>query len=306
MAGPREGRYGQQYGQVIKGPCHALARTDPSSTETIPHSTLITRTKYRRLGNSRVSSQDRWKSGLGYWMCAGLAVLLAAGVPFGAGHAKSLAEFARTDPAAAAGLFGSLELKSNSLKALPQWRRVLSSFPAERAAFSRCIADSTSCTTAALTNWRRIVQLAAGLGLRQKLGAVNSYFNRWPYRQDRELYGLSEHWATPQEFMSRAGDCEDYAIAKYFALREAGLGPDGLRIVILRDEIRNVSHAVLAVYLVDDIVILDNRSDQIFSHSRYRHYVPQYSMNETARWAHVVETRRKEHQAYRGLRAHKQ
>ncbi|MCH8155148.1 MAG: transglutaminase-like cysteine peptidase, partial [Proteobacteria bacterium] len=101
-------------------------------------------------------------------------------------------------------------------------------------------------------------------------------------------------------------DCEDYAIAKYFALREVGFGPDELRIVILRDEIRNISHAVLAVYLVDDIMILDNLSDQIFSHSRYEHYVPQYSMNETARWAHVRQTQRKERHAYRGLKAPKQ
>ena len=85
--------------------------------------------------------------------------------------------------------------------------------------------------------------LADNLGSRRKLGAVNSFMNRWPYRQDRELYGSSEHWATPREFMSRAGDCEDYAIAKYFALRQVGFGLDDLRIVILRDEIRNVGHA---------------------------------------------------------------
>ena len=87
--------------------------------------------------------------------------------------------------------------------------------------------------------------------------------------------------------MSRSGDCEDYAIAKYFALRALGFDRDALRIVVLKDRIRGIGHAVLAVYLADDILILDNLSDRIFSHLKYKHYVPQYSMNETARWAHV-------------------
>ncbi len=256
--------------------------------------------------DGRLVPQDRWKSGFRHRLCLAVAVLSAAVLPLRAGHTKTLAEVAEATRTPVASLFGSLELKSKSLDALPQWRHVLTKFLTERAAFNRCIADSTRCTTAALTDWSRIVQLADGQGPRQKLDTVNSFFNRWPYRQDRELYGLSEHWATPWEFMSRAGDCEDYAIAKYFALREVGLGPDDLRIVILRDEIRNVSHAVLAVYFVDDIVILDNLSDQIFSHSRYKHYVPLYSMNEVTRWTHIGETRRKQRHAYRGLEAQKQ
>ena len=251
-------------------------------------------------------SQDRWKSGFRYWLCVAVAVLSVAVLPIRAGHTTTLAEVAEATGTLVADLFGSLELKSKSLEALPQWRRVLTNFQIERVAFSRCFGDSTSCTTAALKNWRRIMHLADSLEPRQKLGTVNSFFNRWPYRQDRELYGLREYWATPREFMSRAGDCEDYAIAKYWALREVGFGPDDLRIVILRDEIRNVSHAVLAVYLVEDIVILDNLSEQIFSHSKYKHYVPQYSMNETARWAHAGQTRRRERHVYRGLKALKQ
>jgi predicted transglutaminase-like cysteine proteinase len=47
-----------------------------------------------------------------------------------------------------------------------------------------------------------------------------------------------------------------------------------------------MGHAVLAVYALGDILILDSLTDLIFSHKKYRHYVPQYSMNETTRWAH--------------------
>ena len=254
----------------------------------------------------RLVSQDRWKLGFRYWLCVAVAVLSATVLQFRAGHTRTLAEAVEAARTPVASLFGSLELKSKSLDALPQWRHVLTKFLTERVPFSRCIADSASCTTAALPSWRQIVHLADNLGPQRKLSTVNSFMNRWPYRQDRELYGSSEHWATPREFMSRAGDCEDYAIAKYFALRRVGFGSDDLRIVILRDEIRNVGHAVLAVYLVNNIMILDSLSDQIFSHSKYKHYLPQYSMNETTLWVHESKTRRKERHAYRGLRTRTQ
>ena len=157
-----------------------------------------------------------------------------------------------------------------------------------------------------LKNWRRMVDSAGKLTLRKRLTAVNDFFNRWPYRHDAELYGRNEYWATPREFMSRSGDCEDYAIAKYFALRALGFGRDALRIVVLKDRIRGIGHAVLAVYLADDILILDSLSNLIVSHSRYQHYVPQVSMNETTRWGHVGGAVKKKRQAYRGLYAQKQ
>ena len=139
-----------------------------------------------------------------------------------------------------------------------------------------------------------------------RIKAVNNFFNRWPYKQDRELYGVGEYWATPKEFMTRSGDCEDYPIAKYFALRKLGFEKEELRVVILMDEIRGIGHAVLAIYVENDILILDSLSNLILPHSRYKHYVPQYSMNETTRWAHVGEMRREERYVYRGLKALRQ
>lgn len=120
-----------------------------------------------------------------------------------------------------------------------------------------------------------------------QLRTVNAFFNRWPYRLDEDIYGTSDWWATPQEFLRLSGDCEDYAICKYFALRELGFSPENLRIVVLKDRIRNIGHAVLAVFLEDEVYVLDNVTDMIFPHTKYRHYIPQYSLNEQARWAHI-------------------
>lgn len=184
------------------------------------------------------------------------------------------------------GLFRSHEFRS-TLKALPNWTRVLGQAEAQAEAFSSCDADITVCTAAALS-WQRIIRQSAGLSAMEQIKSVNQYFNRWPYRLDIDVYGVSDYWATPEEFLKLSGDCEDYSITKYYALRKLGFAVDDMRIVLLRDNIRGVSHAILAVKLDDDSYVLDNMSDLVLSHLKYEHYVPQYSVNELYRWAHVA------------------
>ena len=216
------------------------------------------------------------------------AVLASATAP---ARAQTLADLAQAAQASAAapssGLFGSKEFTSTSLSALPQWRAILQRMKTEAPAFSHCTDDADHCASAAMRSWRGLQRSAAPLARMGKLHAVNRFFNRWPYKTDREVYGRSEVWASPTEFMTRSGDCEDYAIAKYFALRQLGFRDDELRIVVLYDRIRNIGHAVLAVYEPNEVLILDSLSNFITSDMRYRHYIPQYSMNETTRWAHV-------------------
>ncbi len=202
-------------------------------------------------------------------------------------------------------LFGSVELRSDSLKGLPQWTRVLGAMKNESKAFNECAANASLCTTPILKHWRRIITTAAALPRAERIKAVNDFFNRWPYKQDREIYGVSEYWATPKEFMALSGDCEDYSIAKYFALRKLGFKKEEMRVVILMDNIRGIGHAVLALYTEDEILVLDSLSNLILPHSRYKHYVPQYSMNETTRWAHISGPKKRKNDAYQGLLANK-
>lgn len=202
-------------------------------------------------------------------------------------QAQSLSDLANTAQATGSGLFGSTEFESNSLAALPQWRRVLGRMRKERLAFERCAAKAADCTSATQRSWRDLITDAAGRDRKARLQAVNRFFNRWPYKLDQELYGVSEYWASPSEFMMRSGDCEDYAIAKFFALRQLGFDNDSMRIVILWDEIRAIGHAVVVVYEPEGTLVLDSLSRLIVPHSRYGHYIPQYSMNETTRWSHI-------------------
>jgi len=180
-------------------------------------------------------------------------------------------------------LFQSAAFRGN-FNALPKWKRVLSKVKGEIQTLNSCTAPK--CPPGA-TSWQRIMKQAQGKERMEQLKMVNSFFNKWPYRLDQDAYGVSDWWATPQEFLKISGDCEDYAIIKYFALRELGFSQDDLRIVVVKDRIRGIAHAVLAVFTHGDAYILNNVSDAIFTHDKYRHYIPQYSLNEEHRWSHI-------------------
>jgi len=218
-------------------------------------------------------------------------------------EAQTLADLARVNEGSGTGLFGSVELRSESLKGLPQWTRVLQVMQREGPEFERCARDAMACPTPVLKNWRKVITAARGLPRLKQIDFVNKFFNQWPYKQDIEIYGMAEYWATPGEFMSHSGDCEDYSITKYFALRALGFDKEELRIVILLDQIRNIGHAVLTVQQDGDILVLDSLSDLLLSHTKYKHYAPQYSMNETTRWAHFGGFGKEKRPAYQGLAA---
>lgn len=183
------------------------------------------------------------------------------------------------------GLFRSHEFRS-SLQSLPGWDRVMAAAQSQVESMAACDASSRECPPAAFS-WQKIIEQASRLGAYAQMKKVNAYFNRWPYRLDIDVYGVSDYWATPKEFLQLSGDCEDFSIVKYYALRTLGFDPHNLRIVLLRDTIRNISHAVLAVRLGDETYIMDNMSDLVLPHLKYEHYVPQYSVNEFYRWAHI-------------------
>jgi predicted transglutaminase-like cysteine proteinase len=213
--------------------------------------------------------------------CAALIAVLV-----GPTHARTLANLGQELLGYGDGLFGSTEVSSHSFRTLPQWDRVISRVNTKERT-SRPINELNRCKDLDSGSWCSLIKRAAPLERMSQLVLVNRFFNRMPYRADQEAYGMREYWATPREFMIRSGDCEDYSIAKYFALRELGFSEDKMRIVVLKDKFRGTGHAVVAVYVDSDILILDSMSNSIFSHTRYKYYIPQYSMNETKHWVHI-------------------
>jgi predicted transglutaminase-like cysteine proteinase len=179
-------------------------------------------------------------------------------------------------------LFGTVEFRSK-LKAMPKWERVLKAY-AGKSDIDSAFGPSRQREAAAWAQLKAKVAKASDL---EKAKAVNAFFNQWPYRLDIDTYGVSDYWATPDEFIKNSGDCEDYAITKMYALKQLGVSPDNLRVIALRDNIRNLDHAVLAVYTEDTIYILDNVTKLVLTHDNFTHYRPYFSVNGVYKWAHI-------------------
>lgn len=177
-----------------------------------------------------------------------------------------------------AGLFRTHELHSANLVPFPKWRDMLTRFEQE-------MADCTpeSCR---LDEWRQLVGLLRGQKPAMQLKLVNKAINQHRYVEDWANWDLADYWETPLQFLDRSGDCEDFAIAKYLALRAAGMSADNMRIVIVRDEARRRMHAILAVYVRGRAWILDSLYDAIVEPDAVDYYVPIYSINEQGWWLH--------------------
>ncbi len=124
-------------------------------------------------------------------------------------------------------------------------------------------------------------------GLREEpvgvqLETVNTFFNNVPYGDDIDIWGQSDYWATPLEFLGRdRGDCEDYVIAKYFALRDLGIPSEKLYFSYVKSLRFNVEHMVLSYFPSPATIplILDNTNFKIFPADQRKDLVPVYNFN---------------------------
>jgi len=112
-----------------------------------------------------------------------------------------------------------------------------------------------------IKSWQSMKEKAKDEKLLTKLKIVNDYFNKLSYSSDIKNWNRSDYWATPYEFLSLgAGDCEDYAIAKYFTLKELGIEDDKLKLTYAKLSKSNQAHIVLSYYHKPNYtpIILDN------------------------------------------------
>lgn len=140
------------------------------------------------------------------------------------------------------------------------------------------------------------VTTASHLEEEARLHLLNQFFNRRVvFHDDLAVWGQIDYWATPLEMLARGeGDCEDYAIAKYFSLIAAGINPARMRLVYVKATLAGVAgasqqaHMVLAYYGSvgsTDPLILDNLIGEIRPASRRPDLLPVFSFNTEGLWS---------------------
>ncbi|NBV54194.1 MAG: hypothetical protein EBR79_00545 [Proteobacteria bacterium] len=191
-------------------------------------------------------------------------------------------------PGWASGLFGMIEIQMDRIESIPKWVRALERIRAENM-FGLCKRGDCPAKRdawyAELAEWR-------GMSAEEQMVRVNRWVNRFDYITDDDNWGMSDYWETPGEFIQRSGDCEDYAILKYYTLRALGWPESALRMVVVHDAVRDIPHAVLAVELEGQNYILDNLATEPLRDEYVRQYTPYYAVNARSRWVFVKPARR--------------
>jgi predicted transglutaminase-like cysteine proteinase len=192
-----------------------------------------------------------------------LSLLLAP-----AGISEGSAMSARLGPFSSPGAY------STDLTGFPKWRGMLERFSLE-------LSDPTAADARIWGAFAANLRAADRL---KQLRTVNAAINTFPYVSDDANWGTVDFWETPIEFMHRAGDCEDFAVTKYMALRALGVAIDDMRIAVVDDRQISVTHAVLLVAADDRDYVLDNLTDEVVSLAAMPFYRPIYAINEHGWW----------------------
>ena len=154
-----------------------------------------------------------------------------------------------------------------------------------------------------VANAKALQQMMVGLAGKDdaaRIKAVNDFYNqRLAYMEDIDNWGVQDYWASPPEALGKgAGDCEDYAIGKYFTLTSMGMPHAKLRMVYVRASIAGapngyVAHMVLAYYPTPDAepLVLDNLKPEIHPAGERPDLAPVFSFNAEGLWQGVGSIR---------------
>jgi predicted transglutaminase-like cysteine proteinase len=164
---------------------------------------------------------------------------------------------------------------------LDKWNGVVADIRAENEILDRCRGDARHCPAAAQ---RFLAIIAEGRNHegRARIGVVNRAINLaiQPV-SDLAQWGVEDRWTSPLATLtSGRGDCEDYAIAKYVALLEAGVAESDVRLIIVRDIATGDDHAVVAARVDEKWIILDNRRLTLLEDVAMPHVLPLFALDQ--------------------------
>jgi predicted transglutaminase-like cysteine proteinase len=151
---------------------------------------------------------------------------------------------------------------------------------AEAKLIAGCREAPDNCKSPAARRFLAVVAEAKGQTGQARIGTINRAINgAIRYVSDMAQHGVADKWSSPLTSLgSGQGDCEDYAIAKYAALREAGVAVDDLRLVLVRDRVAG-DHAVLAVRHAGRWLVLDNRHSILADTGELPQFTPLFAID---------------------------
>jgi predicted transglutaminase-like cysteine proteinase len=169
----------------------------------------------------------------------------------------------------------------------PKWTDMLRRWSGQVAAAQDCITATGMVEGCVPPEWSQLTAQLRSLDQRTLLDHLNHAINAHDYVLASANWGRRDYWETPFEFMSRNGQCEDYAIAKFMILRALGFDNDTLRILVVRDVPRQLDHAVLVVTLDGTDWLLDSLDDRVMPLASATQYRAYYAINETGWWLYT-------------------
>ena len=138
-----------------------------------------------------------------------------------------------------------------------------------------------------LVAWQQFIREDTSRTDIEKLEKVNKFFNQINFVSDGLHWGKKDYWATPIEFLaSDGGDCEDFALAKYFTLKMIGVTEEKLNITYVKAWKLNQSHMVVTYYKKPgaEPLVLDNLVNTIEPATKRTDLLPVYSFNGSGLW----------------------
>jgi len=178
--------------------------------------------------------------------------------------------------------FGLFVSKVSAGALREKWLGVERKLDDERVQLALCDGDREHCVSPAALQLLAIVDNARARDGRARLGEINRAINlAIRPMSDLAQYGEIDVWSSPLDtFATGAGDCEDYAIAKFVALRLAGVPADDLRIVVMRDTVNGEGHAVAMARLEQHWLTLDNRRMAMVEDTDVRNIRPLFVIDQ--------------------------
>jgi predicted transglutaminase-like cysteine proteinase len=165
----------------------------------------------------------------------------------------------------------TVDLPQGSL--VESWRSVYSELAGDHALLGACVDSASTECGPPRTLWGIIAEARDQEGL-ALIGHLNRTINLsiTPFEPSE--------WLTALDAIKAEGDCKAYATAKYFALIEAGIAADRVRLVIVHERNHVEDHMVVTVYQDDRWLILDNLTLTLVQDTDASEYDPLFVLDD--------------------------